>query len=233
MRIGMSLTSSYSRQDDSKQVMDDLIARVELMAELGFDSSGRYLFALRPADDVRPSGLPPQAAVTVWEVASGRVALDLPQSDGVVAIDFSRDGNALAASSGTGNLRVWDLASGVSRRVVVGDPGPVAFSTDGRWVVVGLQSFSVFDASTLREAAHVDLGGEIGAFAFRSDDRLLAVHRSVGGEQSNVVELHRWRVDDVLAEACRRIPLSAAQAQWTQLLPDRPLPRVCASGNGE
>lgn len=38
MRIGMSLTSSYSRQDDSKQVMDDLIARVELMAELGFDS---------------------------------------------------------------------------------------------------------------------------------------------------------------------------------------------------
>ena len=38
MRIGMSLTSSYSRQDDSKQIMDDLIARVELMAELGFDS---------------------------------------------------------------------------------------------------------------------------------------------------------------------------------------------------
>ena len=38
MRIGMSLTSSYARQDDSKQVMDDLIARVELMAELSFDS---------------------------------------------------------------------------------------------------------------------------------------------------------------------------------------------------
>lgn len=38
MRIGMSLTSSYSRRDDSKQLMDNLIARVELMAELGFDS---------------------------------------------------------------------------------------------------------------------------------------------------------------------------------------------------
>ncbi|ETW99756.1 MAG: hypothetical protein ETSY1_13855 [Candidatus Entotheonella factor] len=38
MRIGMSLTSSYSRQDDSKQLMDNLIDRVELMAELNFDS---------------------------------------------------------------------------------------------------------------------------------------------------------------------------------------------------
>ena len=36
--MACQLTSSYSRQDDSKQVMDDLIARVELMAELGFDS---------------------------------------------------------------------------------------------------------------------------------------------------------------------------------------------------
>ncbi len=38
MRIGMSLTSSYSRRDDSKSLMDNLIARVALMAELGFDS---------------------------------------------------------------------------------------------------------------------------------------------------------------------------------------------------
>jgi alkanesulfonate monooxygenase SsuD/methylene tetrahydromethanopterin reductase-like flavin-dependent oxidoreductase (luciferase family) len=38
MRIGMSLTSSYARARDSKTLMDNLIARVELMAELGFDS---------------------------------------------------------------------------------------------------------------------------------------------------------------------------------------------------
>lgn len=38
MRIGMSLTSSYPRSGDSKTLMDHLIARVELMAELGFDS---------------------------------------------------------------------------------------------------------------------------------------------------------------------------------------------------
>ena len=38
MRIGMSLTSSYPRQDDIKMLMDNLIARVELMAELGLDS---------------------------------------------------------------------------------------------------------------------------------------------------------------------------------------------------
>ena len=38
MRIGMSLTSSYSRRGDSTTLMHQLIARVELMAELGFAS---------------------------------------------------------------------------------------------------------------------------------------------------------------------------------------------------
>lgn len=38
MRIGMSLTTSFPRCEDSKVMMDNLIERVELMAELGFDS---------------------------------------------------------------------------------------------------------------------------------------------------------------------------------------------------
>ncbi|MEE8301876.1 MAG: LLM class flavin-dependent oxidoreductase [Candidatus Tectomicrobia bacterium] len=38
MRIGMSLTTSYSRHEDRKAMWDNLIERVELMAELGFDS---------------------------------------------------------------------------------------------------------------------------------------------------------------------------------------------------
>jgi alkanesulfonate monooxygenase SsuD/methylene tetrahydromethanopterin reductase-like flavin-dependent oxidoreductase (luciferase family) len=38
MRIGMSLTSAYARTGNSKVLMDNLIAQVELMAELGFAS---------------------------------------------------------------------------------------------------------------------------------------------------------------------------------------------------
>jgi alkanesulfonate monooxygenase SsuD/methylene tetrahydromethanopterin reductase-like flavin-dependent oxidoreductase (luciferase family) len=38
MRIGMSLTSSYPRHENSKTLMDHLLERVKLMAELGFDS---------------------------------------------------------------------------------------------------------------------------------------------------------------------------------------------------
>jgi len=36
MRIGMSLTSSYPRSGSSKELVDNIIAQVELMAELGF-----------------------------------------------------------------------------------------------------------------------------------------------------------------------------------------------------
>lgn len=38
MRIGMSLTTSYSRDRDPKELMNSLVEQVELMAELGFDS---------------------------------------------------------------------------------------------------------------------------------------------------------------------------------------------------
>jgi alkanesulfonate monooxygenase SsuD/methylene tetrahydromethanopterin reductase-like flavin-dependent oxidoreductase (luciferase family) len=38
MKIGMSLTTAYSRAGDSKVLLDNLVAQVELMAELGFAS---------------------------------------------------------------------------------------------------------------------------------------------------------------------------------------------------
>jgi alkanesulfonate monooxygenase SsuD/methylene tetrahydromethanopterin reductase-like flavin-dependent oxidoreductase (luciferase family) len=38
MRIGMSLTTHYSRRHDSRTLLESLIAQVELMAELGFAS---------------------------------------------------------------------------------------------------------------------------------------------------------------------------------------------------
>jgi alkanesulfonate monooxygenase SsuD/methylene tetrahydromethanopterin reductase-like flavin-dependent oxidoreductase (luciferase family) len=38
MRIGMSLTSQYPKNGSSKDIFDQLVAQVELMAELGFDS---------------------------------------------------------------------------------------------------------------------------------------------------------------------------------------------------
>ena len=38
MRIGMSLTSSYPRSGSSKELVDNIIAQVDLMAELGFAS---------------------------------------------------------------------------------------------------------------------------------------------------------------------------------------------------
>ncbi|HIN04800.1 MAG TPA: LLM class flavin-dependent oxidoreductase, partial [Dehalococcoidia bacterium] len=38
MKIGMSLTSGYSTDRDSQELMKNLIEQVELMAQLGFDS---------------------------------------------------------------------------------------------------------------------------------------------------------------------------------------------------
>jgi len=116
--------------------------------------------------------------VVVWDVASGREVRRLADNsgdpgaqdvDGWLWGAFSPDGRLLATSVGP-NLRLWDLWTG--KRLWVGtneanafftpDEGgrpPVAFSADGRQVVVtGTRHRLTWDARTGRLLSRVSLG---------------------------------------------------------------------------
>jgi WD40 repeat protein len=58
----------------------------------------------------------------------------------VIAVAFSPDGRHVIAGAGNGTLRLWEVASGVTTRVLEGHlsgVSAVAFSPDGRYVVSG------------------------------------------------------------------------------------------------
>jgi WD40 repeat protein len=196
---------------------------------LRFDDSGQYLTVTTRFGAQAPlTGLPPGIALTVWDVPAQRGVVSLPKEATTIAFDYSRDGRQFAAVGSNGEVGVWDLSTGASRRAVTADPGPVAFSANGSWLAIGLRSLRVLDAATLRAVAQLDIGGEIRAIEFQNDDTIIASLRVENGSRSGLIERHRWRTADMVTEACRRVPLETAQRQWRQLLPEQSVLMPCA-----
>lgn len=196
------------------------------ISDLVFDRSGRYLVALGP-DSLVPTGLPVGVGATVWDITTQRTALSVPKSEKIIAIALSADGARFATVASTGDVKVWDLATGTVRRTVTADPGSVAFSANGQRLAVGNRSIRVLDTDSLQPIAQLAIGGEIRDLEFREYDALIAARRFDSGATKGSVELCRWKTADLLAEACRRMPVKAAEGQWRQLLPDQRMPTPC------
>ena len=201
----------------------DVDAKVDGLA---FDRAGRYLATALGDQPMVPSGFPPGVGLKVWEISSGREALTAPQSEKLIAFDFSHDSKRLAAVSSNGTLGLWDLASGRASKTVLANPGPLAFSASGKWIAVGNGSIRVLDTAALRPIAHVEFATDTRRIEFVENDRALAVDTFDAGETRGVRQLRRWQPADMLSEACRRLP-GAAQRQWQQLYPERSAPVPC------
>jgi WD40 repeat protein/DNA-binding winged helix-turn-helix (wHTH) protein len=81
---------------------------------------------------------PADAVVRVWDLETGGVTtLDAGDGSPVASVQFAPEGNLLSSSGG--NLRLWDLATGVHRVVghgvetVVSPDGRLALSRSGGW----------------------------------------------------------------------------------------------------
>lgn len=199
---------------------------------LHFDATGTHLIALTgEAIDV-PTGLPAGVGLVVWQLGKREPVLSLPPDARIVAVDVSADAKRIAAVGASGELRVWDWERGGAAtplRTVASDPGPVAFSLSGRWLAVGSRSVRIFDAATLQPAGQIDTALDTRAIEFRDDDRVLVLNGFEPGDSRGVSQWRYWRSADLLAEACRRIPLAAAESQWRQLFPQQAVPAPCGA----
>jgi WD40 repeat protein len=88
--------------------------------------------------------------VTVWEIASGNVALHLDMPCPVLSLAFSRDGNWLAiglakpADEPADTVWVYEIhANGPHRSFGRAGVPALAWSSDGRWLAAGLDDGSV------------------------------------------------------------------------------------------
>jgi WD40 repeat protein len=170
-------------------------------------TSGKELSAFeRPIDrggaafsgDLRTLACPNIQEIDLWDVDAGKLRETLPERPGQVAcVAFDPDGKTLAVATApygrskarTGDLRLWDVATGRERAVFRGAIGPhvsvvetVRLSPDGRTVAVlhntpfyGELALTFLDVrSGRRSSVRHPPGYSFTSVAFTSDGRLFA-----------------------------------------------------------
>ena len=114
-----------------------------------------------------------------------RVQLKFDGAGSLGHLAFSGDGRRVASSATTGAaILVWDAKTGELLRKIPGPHGRVAFSPDGRQIVLGTaQDYSFWDTTTwqmdsTRSIPRDNLAETTGALTFSPDGKLLAIART-------------------------------------------------------
>ncbi len=116
-------------------------------------------------------------AVLIWDTATWKELLFLPDNHHVNGVAFSPDGKRIASACLVGTLKVWDAGTGQELFTCKGhtaDANGVSFSPDGKRIASASRDGTVriWDATTGQEA--LTLPGQIQAVAFSQDGKRLA-----------------------------------------------------------
>jgi len=191
------------------------VARKSYMSnKVAFSPDGKYII----------SG---GGAAHVWEAQTGREIARMSHEGGVVAVAFSPDGRYVVSGGGDGTVRVWEAQTGreIARMSHEGNVVAAAFSPDGRYVVSGSLDGTarVWEVQTGREIARMSHNNAVVAVAFSPDGKYV-----VSGSWDRTARLWWWRPEDLIAEACRRLPRNLTLKEWRLYVgPEVPYHATC------
>lgn len=209
-------TAQVWNVSNGQEVTPAGLKNLKTVGSLKLSPEGRFLAAVNGIEQSEPG------SVHVWRLADGQGFDPLTHAGAVQSYVFSPDGRQLlVAGSDYGMTRLLDLSTGRASRVFNGMlVTAAAFSSDGRYLGVGLRSgdLKVFMTSDLEnEIFDTKLYGEITAVAFSYDSRRVAA-AATSRYFSNEERPHRLGVwllqpEDLLAEASARLAKLPAYAR--------------------
>ncbi len=176
-----------------------------------------------------------QGSIRVWDTATWQKLAQITQEESIWARSISPDGRWLAARIAGADVYVWDMTTGQEvARISHNGSDAGAFSPNGNWLATGGWDgiARVWNPATGQEIARmvhedgaVDRAVHEGVavvVAFSPDGRWL-----VTGSADDTVRMWLWRPEDLIAEACTRLPRNLTREEWQTYLPDDPYRPTC------
>jgi WD40 repeat protein len=102
----------------------------------------------------------------------------------------------------------------------------MAFSPDGKWLATGTMdgTVQVWDWFGKQAVAGVLHRGLVTAVTFSPDGRWLAT-----ASMDDTARIRSWRPEDVVAEACARLPRNLTREEWQRYIGGEPYHSTCAN----
>lgn len=182
---------------------------------VGFSPDGQWL-ATTSGEETR-----------IWKMdTGGGISIAHEGLEGTF-VGFSPDGRRLATTRGSATL-VWEVGTGrdVGQIALEGGVRAVAFSSGGQWLATAGwdRTVRVWEVAAGREIARPVHASAVQAVAFSPNGQWLV---TVGtGDTAGV-----WLVwpEDLIAEACTRLPRNLTREEWRQYIGDEPYRPTCPS----
>jgi WD40 repeat protein len=167
-------------------------------------------------------------AVQLWEATTGKEITRFTHDFYIDALAFSPDGKFIAASGYTTTI-IWEMSSGTEIARMNHDDytNSVAFSPDGKRIVTGSadKTARLWDALTGREIASVLHDGMVWIVGFSPDNKYV-----VSGSDDGTTHMWIWQPEDLILDACLRMPRNLTREEWKQYIGDAmPYQAVCTN----
>jgi WD40 repeat protein len=164
--------------------------------------------------------------LSIWEVKTGEQVIMMQMNNMTMDASFSPDGNRVVTANLDGSARVWDAVTGAEISYMIHDNNVeyAIFSPDGNYVASGSQdrTVRVWDAKTGNEIARISHPDWVTALAFSPDSQHVLSGSFVGAIYWST------QVNDLIAEACRRLPRNKFnQTEWITFFPGEPYRDTC------
>ena len=188
----------------------------EPIHEVVFGPNSRW-FATASAD---------QTAV-VWDVASGEVVARMKHDAAVLSVTFSPDGRYLATGCDKGKARLWKIGdSAPSARLLHEAPvTKVTFSPDdGNYLATASGGVAhIWSLATGQIVSRIDPSAGVRSVSYSPDGRYVATGTKSG------FAIWLWRIDDLIAETCKRLSRTLTANEQVRYLAELTDENICPS----
>jgi WD40 repeat protein len=158
-------------------------------------------------------------------VTGGKVTDPLPVDASTLA--FSPDEQYFAIGTVKSNVILYELPGGkrIGDFAHAGRVLAIHFSTDGKHFATGSEDAlaRIFNIADKREVGHITHESSVHIVRFSPDP----TSRYVATADNSTVRVSYWRREDLIAEACRRVPYGLSPEDWQHYLGNTP-PFTCA-----